>query len=97
MHSFFLFKKSKTPESFQKSLCVVESGLYKYSRNPMYVGFVFILAGIALLLGNIASFISPLLMIAVLNWMFIPYEEEKMEIECREQYLQYKQRVRRWL
>jgi protein-S-isoprenylcysteine O-methyltransferase Ste14 len=86
-----------TPVAFAPSTCVIEEGLYHYSRNPMYVGFVMFLMGCSILSGNILSFLSPLFFFAVLNWMFIPYEEEKMENTFGEKYREYKKRVRRWL
>jgi protein-S-isoprenylcysteine O-methyltransferase Ste14 len=97
MGSVFLFKKNNTSKSFQKSACVVTSGFYAFSRNPMYLGFVIFLLGLSLSLGNAASLISPLFFFIVINSMFIPYEEEKMEIEIGEEYLAYKEKVRRWL
>ena len=50
---YYQFKKYDTPEKFEKSTCVVDGGLYKYSRNPMYVGGVVALVGLSILLGNV--------------------------------------------
>jgi protein-S-isoprenylcysteine O-methyltransferase Ste14 len=63
----------------------------------MYVGFVALLMGCSILSGNLLSFLSPLFLFVILNWMFIPYEEEKMENTFGGKYLDYKKRVRRWL
>ncbi len=63
----------------------------------MYVGFVVFLVGSSILTGNILTLICPAFLFCVLNWMFIPYEEEKMENTFGGQYLAYKQKVRRWL
>ena len=92
-----LFKKYKTPEDFQKSTRLVKEGLFKYSRNPMYSGGVVFLFGISILLGNIASLISPVLFFLIINYMFVPYEEEKGERDFDQEYLDYKKKVRRWL
>jgi protein-S-isoprenylcysteine O-methyltransferase Ste14 len=63
----------------------------------MYFGFVAFLLGLSMLSGNLLAFLSPVFMFCVLNWMFIPYEEEKMENTFKREFLEYKQKVRRWL
>ena len=97
LNSHFTLKKFNTPELFSKSYCVVKDGVYKYSRNPMYLGFLIFLIGLSLLLGNLVSFICPIFFFSIINWMFIPYEEEKMKIEIGSEYLKYKKNVRRWI
>jgi len=94
--SWALFKKYKTPEGFQKSTNLVTKGLYRYSRNPMYLGGIIFLTGMSIILGNVISFVSPVLFFLVVNFMFIPYEEEKAEREFDLEYLEYKKRTRRW-
>ncbi|WP_024955082.1 methyltransferase family protein [Sulfurospirillum arcachonense] len=95
--SYFLFQKKDTTVLYNKSTSVVADGLYKISRNPMYLGFLLVLIGFSLLSENLISFISPILFFLVIHWMFIPYEEEKMEEEMGEVYLEYKKKVRPWL
>ncbi len=63
----------------------------------MYLGFVVFLIGVSILSGNILALLCPALLFCILNWMFIPYEEEKMESTFHREYLDYKQSVRRWL
>lgn len=93
----FQLQRNNTPEDFQKSLHLVKKRTYTFSRNPMYLGFVILLLGVAALSGNILSFVSPVLFFAVTNWMFIPYEEEKMADEIGTAYLDYRNEVRRWI
>jgi len=86
-----------TPVTFAPSMCVIQDGLYRHSRNPMYVGFVAFLIGLSILSGNVLALLCPLFFFFVLHWMFIPYEEEKMENTFAREYVEYKERVRRWL
>ena len=92
-----LFKKYKTPISFEESTHLITEGVFKYTSNPIYFGGLVFLVGISLLLGNIASFISPVILFLVINYMFIPFEEEKGERDFGQEYLNYKKKVRRWL
>ena len=97
MSPYYLFKKYNTPEKFKKSSSVIKNGLYKYSRNPMYLGMVIFLLGLSVLIGNVVGFITPIFLFTILNFMFIPYEEERMEKEQGKEYLNYKNKVGRWL
>ncbi len=91
------FMDKGTPEKFEPSTCVVSDGLYKYSRNPMYAGGIVFLAGLTILTQNVSGFFVVLLFFLIMNSMFIPFEEKKMERECGESFLEYKKKVRRWL
>ena len=97
MNTYFLFRKHGTSEKFIPSSCVVTRGLYRYSRNPMYLGMIIMLLGVFGLVARWEGFLSPLIFFVVIHGMFIPYEEEKMERECGPDYLKYKKSVRRWL
>ena len=63
----------------------------------MYLGSITFLFGLSFVLGNLISFISPIFFFAIINWMFIPYEEEKMKDEIGTEYLEYMKKVRRWI
>ena len=95
--SWVLFKKHKTSYKFEESTLFIKEGLYKYSRNPMYLGMVMLLLGVAIYVGNLASLVPLILFFVVIDRMFVPYEEEKMENTFGVEYLDYKKRVRRWL
>ncbi len=93
-----LFKKEKTtikPNEIPSSLVI--KGPFLFSRHPMYLGSVLILLGVAIALGALSSFLSPILMFVILDKKFIPHEEKQMEKIFKEEYKEYKKQVRRWL
>jgi protein-S-isoprenylcysteine O-methyltransferase Ste14 len=92
------FKRAGTAaRPFAPSTALVEDGPFRYTRNPMYVGILLVLAGLFILLGTL----SPLLVIPPFFWLirtrFVVPEEAHMERHFGERYLDYKRRVRRWL
>jgi protein-S-isoprenylcysteine O-methyltransferase Ste14 len=92
------FKKSDTavcPTS--RTSRIVTNGIYKYSRNPMYLGMLFILAGASLLMGTIPSMFAPIGFFIIIDRVFIPYEEEKLLSAFGDVYSKYQMVTRRWL
>jgi protein-S-isoprenylcysteine O-methyltransferase Ste14 len=76
---------------------IVTSGPYRFSRNPIYLGFVCVLVGLPSVLGNYwGAVLSPLL-IGSLYWLVIQHEEAYLYRKFGEAYTSYKSRVRRWL
>ncbi len=93
-----IFKRVKTTvQPFEKSTVLVTEGPFRLSRHPMYLGFVSVLLGLAILLGSVVSFLSPIAMFVTLQMRFMPYEEKDMEAVFGAEYAAYKNRVRRWL
>ncbi len=93
-----IFKKEKTtikPNEIPSSLVI--KGPFCFSRHPMYLGSVLILLGVAIALGALSSFLSPILMFIILDKKFIPFEEKQMEKIFGKKYLKYKKQVRRWI
>ena len=76
---------------------LVSSGIYGVSRNPMYLGFLLLLAGWALFLDNAAAWAGPIALVLTLNRLQIGPEERMMEQLFGETYRSYKARVRRWI
>ncbi|MBI2650670.1 isoprenylcysteine carboxylmethyltransferase family protein [Candidatus Woesearchaeota archaeon] len=96
--SFYLFKKNKTPiMPGQKPIFVVMSGPYTFTRNPMYLGVATALTGVAVYIGNLLAFISPLIFFTATNFFFVPREEKLLESIFGKKYLDYKKKVRRWI
>jgi protein-S-isoprenylcysteine O-methyltransferase Ste14 len=72
------------------------SGVFRISRNPMYLGMTLILFGVSILVGSLTAFVSPVAFFFISEHQFIPLEEKSMENVFGESYLDYARRVRRW-
>ncbi|MDO8430990.1 MAG: isoprenylcysteine carboxylmethyltransferase family protein [Candidatus Binatus sp.] len=70
---------------------------YTFTRNPMYLGLTTALAGFAIFFGSIVMLAAPAIFAFVIDGKVIPREEATMERLFGQQYLDYKNRVRRWL
>lgn len=93
-----IFKKQKTTvKPFEKPNALIESGPYRLSRNPMYLGMVLILFGASFILGSVMSFIGPIFFIIAMERVFIPDEEKTMKENFEDNYLIYKRKVRKWI
>ena len=79
------------------SSSLVTWGPYRFSRNPMYVGLVVAYLGEAGILKQLWPVALLPLTIAYVNWIVIPVEEAKLVEVFREEYEQYRKRVRRWI
>ena len=94
----FVFKAAKTEiNTFKPPKHLVIEGPFRYSRNPIYLGFTLALLGWAMVLGNLVSLDGVLLFFFVANFWYIPFEEKAMEKEFGADYIAYKEQVRRWL
>jgi protein-S-isoprenylcysteine O-methyltransferase Ste14 len=76
---------------------LVTDGLFRWSRNPMYLGFVLLLLGTAILLGTTTPFIAPALFAIIADRWYIVFEERAMQTKFGAQYEAYMDRTRRWL
>lgn len=76
---------------------LVTGGIFALTRNPMYLAMTVFALGGALWFGRIPMLAAPLLMFAVANWVFIPFEEAKMRRQFGEAFDAYCKRVRRWI
>jgi len=75
---------------------LVTSGPFRITRNPMYLGFLLVLIGNWLLWGTATAIVGPLLFFCAAQFIYIPFEENKCKATFGEDYLVYKNRVRRW-
>jgi protein-S-isoprenylcysteine O-methyltransferase Ste14 len=76
---------------------LVTTGLFALSRNPMYLAMTLFCLGGALWFERTAMLLAPLIMFAIANWAFIPYEEAKMRRQFGNAFDAYCKRVRRWI
>lgn len=76
---------------------LVERGVYRLSRNPMYLGQLMIAAGLAIWVGTLSSWVVLPVFVFALNRLFIRPEEKRLLERHGPSYTAYCQRVRRWL
>jgi protein-S-isoprenylcysteine O-methyltransferase Ste14 len=76
---------------------LVTSGLYRFTRNPMYLGFILILIGTAILLGSLTPFFVVPAFWLLLDRLFINLEEQNLALKFVARWEMYKSRTRRWL
>jgi protein-S-isoprenylcysteine O-methyltransferase Ste14 len=92
------FKKiGTTVMPFEVSTTLVTSGVFRYSRNPMYLGMVMILTGVAFLLGALSPFIIIPIFAITMDRVFIVSEENMLDQRFDGKWQQYKENVRRWI
>ena len=94
------FIKSKTtvnPVKFQNVNRLVTTGIYKYSRNPMYLGMILIIISTTVYYLNFLSVFSPLIFYIWINKFQINREEIFLEDKFGSEYLEYKSKTRRWI
>ncbi|MDR0275041.1 MAG: isoprenylcysteine carboxylmethyltransferase family protein [Burkholderiaceae bacterium] len=85
------------PMAPQRASTLVTTGVYGFTRNPMYLGMLLALLGWAAYLGNAAALLGPLLSALLLNRLQIGPEERILRARFGEHYTRYAARVRRWV
>lgn len=95
--AFWRAKTTVTPLKPEKAKTLVVTGLYRYSRNPMYLGVLMILAGWALWLGNPLNVVLLAGFVAFITVFQIKPEEDALREKFGADYEAYCKRVRRWI
>ncbi|HET7142447.1 MAG TPA: isoprenylcysteine carboxylmethyltransferase family protein [Anaerolineales bacterium] len=96
--ALFEFRRVRTaPTSKKPTIRLVTSGIYRYTRNPIYLGFVLMLVGLPLSMGTYWGVILIWPLVTVTNNLIINHEETYLKKEFTDQYVDYSSRVRRWL
>lgn len=94
------FRRARTtvnPLHPERASSIVTSGIYRYTRNPMYVGILFVLLGCFLGFGAFSAAIGLPAFVAYINRFQIAPEERILEAKFGSEYASYRERVRRWL
>jgi protein-S-isoprenylcysteine O-methyltransferase Ste14 len=93
-----LFRKADTsPEPWTGTSAIVTGGVYRFTRNPMYLGMALIYAGLAFIADSPVALILLPVVLIVIQTQVIAREERYLAARFGETYLDYKRRVRRWL
>lgn len=92
------FRKANTNvDTFNSPTVLITSGWYRVSRNPMYLGLVLLLVGVALLLNNMWALFGPVIFFSAAALWYIPYEEKDALATFGAPYREYCAAVRRWV
>jgi protein-S-isoprenylcysteine O-methyltransferase Ste14 len=94
------FRRARTtvnPLRPEKASSLVVSGIYKLTRNPMYLGLLLVLVAWAVYLSNAPAFILLPAFILYMNRFQIGPEEDALSSLFGPEFAKYKARVRRWL
>ena len=76
---------------------IVASGMYRFSRNPIYLAMMFLYVGVALLLNSLTALVMLLPVLMVMHFGVIAREEKYLEQKFGDEYVRYKKSVRRWI
>jgi protein-S-isoprenylcysteine O-methyltransferase Ste14 len=95
--AFIQARTTVNPLAPDKTKALVVTGLYRFSRNPMYLGMLMILLGWAAYLAQPLTLIPVALFVFLIEIIQIRPEERALEEKFGEDYRAYKRRVRRWI
>ncbi|HWA39222.1 MAG TPA: isoprenylcysteine carboxylmethyltransferase family protein [Burkholderiales bacterium] len=96
----FEFRRARTTVNPMKpadASALVTGGIYRFTRNPMYVGDVLILLAVVVFFSNPLGLAGVVLFVAWMNLWQIPAEERALKARFGEAYEAYCGRVRRWI
>jgi protein-S-isoprenylcysteine O-methyltransferase Ste14 len=93
----FAFRGRGTPVPVAPPSRFVATGLYSYSRNPIYVAYLIILLGEALVLGNVAMLVYAAAIFLLLHMLVVAHEEPELRRRFGAEYGRYQDAVPRWL
>jgi protein-S-isoprenylcysteine O-methyltransferase Ste14 len=92
------FKITRTNvNTFNEPDKLLTHGLFRYSRNPMYLGFVLTLAGAWMLLGSASPILGVVMFFLVAERHYVPFEERLLAKKFGKQFEAYKSKTRRWI
>ena len=97
MLTFRLAKTTINPHNPKKTTSLVCSGVYRITRNPMYVGLLFTLLAWAVFLSSLWCLLGIVAFVLYIGRFQIAPEERVLEAIFGSEFLDYKARVRRWL
>jgi protein-S-isoprenylcysteine O-methyltransferase Ste14 len=76
---------------------LVTGGLFRYTRNPMYLGLVVFLAGVWMVLGSLSPLAMVMVFLLAADRWYIPYEEHRLTAVFGKAYQAYQAKTPRWM
>jgi len=96
--AWWLFREAQTaicPAARESAL--VTHGVYRLTRNPMYLGIVLMMLAVALWFGTLPFYLVTAVYWLVMDRVFCPFEERKLEAAFGDAFRAYRESVRRWI
>ena len=92
------FRRARTnPEPWKPSTAIVAGGIYRHTRNPMYVGMTLVYLALAVLFDSGVALLLVVPLLLLVRWGVIAREERYLEAKFGDDYTRYRASVRRWL
>jgi protein-S-isoprenylcysteine O-methyltransferase Ste14 len=92
-----MIQANTSSDTHTPTTSVVTTGVYRFTRNPIYIGYLCVLIGIPLIFGNYWGLVLSPLQVILFNRLIIQHEEAYLSEKFGQEYLDYKSRVRRWI
>jgi protein-S-isoprenylcysteine O-methyltransferase Ste14 len=86
-----------TVKPFEQSTALITTGAFRITRNPMYLGYVLILVGVALIVRSLTPYAVIPVFAVLTDRVFIRVEEQMLGKQFGQAWLEYVQKVRRWV
>ena len=83
--------------TFNQPTLLVTDGLFRWTRNPMYLGFTLFLLGLAVTLGTLLPLLGPIAFAVAADRWYIAFEERALQDNFGEPYEAYRRATRRWI
>ena len=94
---YFLSFSWISPHPFSKPEKLVTGGLFRFTRNPMYLGLTILLTGVWVLLGSVSPGIFVLAFLLIADRWYITYEEAQLLAVFGAKYVAYQAQTSRWI
>jgi|SRR5689334_23005728 len=96
--ALFRFRRAGTnPEPWRPTTAIVSDGVYRFTRNPMYLGMALLYAAIAVAADSVVALVLLVPLLVVIRYGVIAREERYLVAKFGDEYRRYQASVRRWL
>jgi len=96
--AFLRFRRAGTnPEPWRPTTVIVSTGVYRFTRNPMYLGMAVLYIALAIAADSVVALVLVVPAVAIIRYGVIAREERYLEAKFGDDYRRYKATVRRWL
>jgi protein-S-isoprenylcysteine O-methyltransferase Ste14 len=89
--------KGTSPLPWEDTTALVQYGPYRFSRNPIYLADLLIMAGLALVLGTTWLLVAAAMAVPLTRWLVIHHEEADLAALFGDTWKAYAEKVRRWI